>query len=193
MCGMIPSLADPERRALLGMARDTARRILMNASETPEAARPRIEGRFGGAFVTFWQGSLLRGCVGNFTPTADIAAAIEEATEASLHDPRFADDPITFDELPALTIELSLLTDPRPTSDPLSLTPGRHGIVIRYGGRSGCFLPKVAFERNWSAEEFLRNCCVMKAGLRPDAWRDPDATVLLFEAQSIRDDEKGRS
>jgi uncharacterized protein (TIGR00296 family) len=97
------------------------------------------------------------------------------------------DFPVTSVELPALTIEISLLTSPQPTDDPASLVPGVHGIVIVCGSRSGCLLPKVAIDRNWTAEEFLANCCTMKAGLAADAWQREDAVVSLFRATVFSD------
>lgn len=145
-------------------------------------ARPKVVGQYGGSFVTFWKGRNLRGCMGSFESTSDIAASVASVTELSLNDPRFRGDPITTDELGQLVIEISVLSDLVVTDDPLSLVPGRHGIVVRRGFQSGCFLPKVASDRNWSAEEFLSQCCTMKAGLAPDAWRDPDTEVLFFQA-----------
>lgn len=171
-----------DRQQLLRCARETAIHALGAAKGAPPE-KLSIEGRFGGAFVTLWRGSTLRGCIGSFVPTHDLAATIQELTRSSLKDARFTSDPIIAAELPELTIEVSILSDPKPTDDPASLVPGQHGIIIRRGGRSGCFLPKVALERGWSAEEFLSNCCTMKAGLDSDAWRGPDTEVLVFEAQ----------
>ena len=102
-------------------------------------------------------------------------------------DPRFTRNPITLDELPKLTIEISVLTDPVRTAHPETLIPGTHGIIITRGSRSGCFLPKVATDRGWSAEEFLSQCCTMKAGLPADAWRDRQASVYLFTADTFAD------
>ncbi len=171
-----------ERQGLLRCAREAAVHALGTVQgAAPE--KPSVEGRFGGAFVTLWRGGTLRGCIGSFAATRDLGATIQELTRSSLKDPRFTSDPIIAAELPELTIEVSILSDPKPTDDPVSLVPGQHGIIIRRGGRSGCFLPKVAVERSWSAEEFLSKCCTMKAGLDADAWRKPDAEVLLFEAQ----------
>ena len=170
-----------QRRLLLQLARATAEQALSPSSDE-SIDKPRIEGRFGGAFVTFWAGKSLRGCIGTFAPTTDIAGTIQEVTRASLQDPRFRTEPITADDLGDLEIEISILSDLAPASDPKSLVPGTHGIVVRRGSRSGCFLPKVASDRGWSAEEFLSNCCTMKAGLPEDAWREPDTEVLLFTA-----------
>ncbi len=178
-----------QRRQLLDFARQTARRILGNTTTDPTPVTPQIKGRFGGVFVTFWSGRALRGCVGTFAPTTDLAATIAEVTRSSLADARFVSDPITAAELPDLDIEISILTDPQPTHDPLSLIPGTHGIIVRRGGRSGCFLPHTALERGWSAVQFLSNCCTMKAGLDAAAWGDPQTQVLLFTADSFRESE----
>jgi len=179
-------LSDQHRRELLRWARESAQRILTQ-SGGDAAEPPKIEGRFGGAFVTFWSGRDLRGCVGTFASTTDLAATIADVTRSSLADPRFEGDPIAADELPGVEIEVSILTDPQPTSDPLSLVPGTHGIIVRRGARTGCFLPLVASERGWSAAEFLSRCCTMKAGLDADAWRDRETQVLLFTADSFRE------
>lgn len=177
-----------EQQLLLQVVRETARNLLgADAVGDTGESTPPVEGRFGGAFVTFWRGKMLRGCVGTFASTSDIVATLREVTRSSLNDSRFRANPITAEELPRLSIEVSILTDPCPTDDPASLIPGRHGIIIRLGDLSGCFLPKVAVDRAWSAEEFLSQCCVMKAALPADAWRDPETEVCLFEAQAFRE------
>jgi AmmeMemoRadiSam system protein A len=184
----IRSLED--KRALLRIARDTARESL----GVPGGAAPpegTIAGRFGGAFVTFWVGKKLRGCIGSFAATDDIADTIRAVTKRSLADPRFTTHPITAEELGDLDIEISILSALEVTTDPLSLKPGVHGIMIRRGARSGCFLPKVAAEHGWSAEVFLSNCCTMKAGLPADAWRDEQTEVALFTADVFSESEHG--
>ncbi len=185
MAGSQQAPLTENQRALLAFARSTARRILTGL-DTP-VARPSIDGRYGGAFVTFWRGKRLRGCVGTLAPTSDIVTTIEEVTANSLKDSRFQSAPVDAAELKSLTIEISLLSDPTPTNSPLSLTPGVHGIVVRLGNKSGCFLPQVASERGWSAETFLRQCCTTKAGLEQDAWKLPDAEALLFTAEVFDD------
>lgn len=169
------------RRRLLAVARHAAGMALgVKIARPPNV--PAIDGRFGGVFATLMSGAKLRGCVGTFVATDDIVTTVREMTRAALKDPRFTANPVTAEELPGLCIELSLLTTARRTDDPLSLVLGRHGIVVRRGDHRGCFLPKVATERGWSIEVFLSNCCTMKAGLSPDAWKHPKTDVLLFEA-----------
>ena len=46
----------------------------------------------------------------------------------------------------------------------------------------GVFLPQVATETGWSKEQFLSQLCAQKAGLPPDAWKDPNAHLEIFTA-----------
>ena len=183
MSSDVPRLSKEQRSALLRFVRERARQALEGTSAAPR--RLNVVGRFGGAFVTLRRGSRLRGCVGRFESTTDIVETLAKVTLASLDDPRFASCPITSEELGDITIEVSLLTDPIPTDDPMSLVPGVHGIIVRRDGLSGCLLPKVAVERSWSAEAMLSHCCTMKAGLPANAWRSPEAEVLLFTAEVL--------
>lgn len=175
-----------QRNAILRFVREVARSVL----EEPCGAapdRPTLPGRHGGAFVTLYRGKVLRGCVGTLCPTDDLAATLADVTGSALADPRFTSMPVTRVELDDLTIEVSLLSEPVRAEAPLSLVPGRHGIVVRGAGHSGCFLPKVAVEHGWSAEEFLSQCCVMKAGLPADAWKDAATQVYIFTAEVFSD------
>lgn len=179
-----------QRRELLRVAREDAKVVLHQStagSDVDPAFASGFGEPFGGVFVTLWNGDRLRGCRGLIMRIDDLPAAVREATRLSLTDPRFAGDPIVPDELPELSFEVSVLTDPQPTDDPLGMEIGRHGVIIRRGRRSGCFLPKVAAERGWSALECLQRCCEMKAGLSPDAWQNAETQVLLFTAESFRD------
>jgi len=104
----------------------------------------------------------------------------EMAKASATSDPRFFADPITAGELDQLDVEISVLSPLKRTDEPLSLRLGIDGIYIKRG--SGCFLPQVATETGWSKEEFLSYCCAHKAGLAPDAWREPETEVYLFTA-----------
>lgn len=175
-----------QRKRLLQLARDTAQRMLEGLSLAP-CDQLTIEGKAGGVFVTFWKVKMLRGCMGSFRSTDDIPAAVVEVTRNSLRDPRFTSNPINAKELPDLTIEISVLSASQRTQDPLSLKPGKHGIIVTRGTHSGCFLPHVASQRGLSAGEFLSMCCTMKAGLPADAWKDEKTEVRLFESDSFSD------
>jgi len=82
---------------------------------------------------------------------------------------------------------VSVLSELQPIEDPLDIELGVHGIYIARGGLSGCFLPEVATETGWSKEEFLSRCCGGKAGLAPDAWKDPQTKVYVFTSEKFAD------
>lgn len=147
---------------------------------TPPSAEPA--GGEGGAFVTLRKSRRLRGCMGTVECGRPVAEAVREAAiSAALHDPRFS--PVTLAELPDLTIEVSLLSRPEPMTSLRQLEIGRHGVIVRRGKQRGLFLPQVAVEHGLDREAFVARCCVEKAGLPADAWRDPQTEVLLFTTQ----------
>jgi len=57
------------------------------------------------------------------------------------------------------------------------------GVIVKSGFNSGVYLPQVATETGWSKEEFLTSLCAQKAGLRPDAWKDPATELYTFTAE----------
>jgi len=136
----------------------------------------------GGAFVTLRDVRRLRGCMGTFRPASSLNETIDRVARLACRDPRFVGNPVTADELRRLNIEISILGPLERTDDPLSLILGTHGILIRRGASSGCFLPHVATEAGWNVEQFLGKCCQLKADLEWDAWKKPDTDVLLFTA-----------
>jgi len=141
----------------------------------PEFSEPR------GVFVTLRQpNGELRGCIGYTEPRLPLAEAVRElAVRAAFHDPRFP--PLKAEEQEGLQLELSVLTPLEP-ADPERIEVGVHGLQIRYAGRAGLLLPQVASSRGWDAETFLQHTCV-KAGLPPEAWREPGAEVLWFRCE----------
>lgn len=137
-----------------------------------------------GCFVTLKTRDRLRGCIGQFISDRPLIELVAEMAEASVaKDPRFIDHRITPGELDDLDIEISVLSPLKRTSDPLSLRLGVDGIYIKRGYASGCFLPQVATETGWDAEQFLSYCCSHKAGLPPEAWKDSRTEVYLFTAE----------
>ncbi|MEK8022714.1 MAG: AmmeMemoRadiSam system protein A [Candidatus Hydrogenedentota bacterium] len=136
-----------------------------------------------GCFVSLHKRDRLRGCIGNFVADVPLAEMIPSmAAAAALSDPRF--DPVRADELDELSIELSILTPPARISSVREIRPGIDGILIRGArGKSGCFLPQVATETGWSAEEFVRRCLTEKAGLPADAFIKGEATIEIFQAE----------
>ena len=139
-----------------------------------------------GAFVTLKTGGQLRGCIGRFTSDLPLWDTVRGmAISSALEDSRFVGNRLRPGELDGLHVEVSVLSPLERTNDPLGIELGKHGIYIRRGNRSGCFLPQVATETGWSTEEFLSHCCAGKAGLPPNAWKDPKTEVLTFTAEII--------
>ncbi len=171
-----------KQQMLLKLARETIEAHLHNRPLPPLPEIPTEQANFGGAFVTLRHMEQLRGCIGQFLPSTGLAETTQHMALSSLQDPRFRANPVTANELPQITIEISVLSPLERTDDPLSLQPGVHGIYIRRGHQAGCFLPQVASEQGWDMEEFLSHCCTGKAGLPPDAWKDPETEVHSFTA-----------
>ncbi len=143
-----------------------------------------------GAFVTLTTAGRLRGCLGCFTSDEPIYLLVNRMAASSLtDDPRFSGDRIRADELHDVRIEISVLSPMRRSSDPLNeVERGKHGIYIKKGWQSGTYLPQVAVEHNMSLEEFLSSCCSGKAGLPPDAWKNPDTEVSVYTAQVFHEE-----
>jgi AmmeMemoRadiSam system protein A len=175
---------DTQKQTLLKIARDTVEAVIKGKQiEVPQSDDPELNAPCG-CFVTLKNHGRLRGCIGNFISDSPLIQLVAEMTKASATcDPRFFADRITAAELDQLDIEISVLSPLQKTSEPLNLQLGVDGIYIKKGHVSGCFLPQVATETGWSKEEFLSFCCSHKAGLAPDAWKDPDTEVYLFTAE----------
>ncbi len=177
-------LSSDQRLCLLALARASVaaacRGEAAPSSTSPDPAlrEPRA------CFVTLScpDGSL-RGCIGGLEARSPLTeAVVEMAAAAASRDPRFA--PVTPDELPGLRLDISALTPPQRIDPwaPGAIEVGRHGLVVSRGSRRGVLLPQVASERAWSVRTFLEQTC-RKAGLAPDAHRDPQTRVERFEAE----------
>lgn len=141
-----------------------------------------------GVFVTLRKQGGLRGCIGNFGTTTPLGTALERAAAGvATHDPRFP--PVSPDELPDLTVTVSLLHDRervqgKPEDRVSQVSIGRHGLDIQYQGRKGLLLPSVATDFGLDAMGFLQAVC-RKANLPDDAWQYPDATLYRFSATAF--------
>ncbi len=134
-----------------------------------------------GAFVTLTLRGRLRGCIGHIVgdaPLFETIAAMAEA--AAFDDPRFA--PLSREEFDHVAVEISVLSPLAPCPDASQVTVGRHGLLVRRGGRSGLLLPQVPVEWGWDRETFLDQTC-RKAGMEPGCWREPGTTLYWFEAE----------
>ncbi len=161
------------RAALVGHVRDGA------IPTVDAAAMPAVLRTPCGAFVTLEEHHQLRGCIGRFGAEQPLYKVVQEmAAAAATEDYRFS--PVQPSDLEKLSIEISVLTPMRKISSVDEIEPGKHGIYLRKGNRSGTFLPQVATETGWSKEEFLGHCAQDKAGIGWDGWKD--AEIYVYEA-----------
>lgn len=174
-------LTDEQQKTLLALARET---IALYVKEGKRPALPEAEGILGqmcGAFVTLHKRDRLRGCIGNMVGQGPLVETIQEmAIAAATQDPRFQQ--VKPEELAEIDIEISVLSPLIRIRDVNEIKVGTHGILMRRGLYQGVLLPQVATEWNWDREEFLSNTC-MKAGLPPDAWKDPETVIEIFSAE----------
>jgi AmmeMemoRadiSam system protein A len=131
-------------------------------------------------FVSLHRVDELRGCVGSLEARLPLVRQVaDSAYDAAFCDLRLA--PVSADELPELTIEISVLsalTEIEAGSEHAllgRLRPGIDGVVVREGERRATFLPKVweNFPLPYDFIEHLKR----KAGLPPRYW----SPTLRFE------------
>ncbi|MFA5864828.1 MAG: AmmeMemoRadiSam system protein A [Phycisphaerae bacterium] len=176
-------LNEPQKKYLLQLARTIVEAKVTGKPISVDPPQDAALFQPSGCFVTLHVDSHLRGCIGTFQADGPIYQTVREMAQAALQDSRFLHQPLRKDELNRLVIEISVLSPLSQTDDPLSLELGKHGIYIKRGHQSGCFLPQVATETGWTKEEFLSYCCTHKAGLPREAWKDKQTTVYLFTAE----------
>jgi AmmeMemoRadiSam system protein A len=178
-------ISERGRSVLLGIARRAIACRLEGVTFEPAVREPELL-RALGAFVTLRSGDgALRGCIGHLSPEVPLAQTVARVAVASAsEDPRFG--PVGRDELDALRIEVSVLSEYAPIA-PDAVEIGRHGLMIRCQGKSGLLLPQVAPEHGLDREAFLTAVC-RKAGLPREAWRDPECVLQGFTAEVFGED-----
>jgi AmmeMemoRadiSam system protein A len=173
--------------ALVALAAEAITEGLLEGAPTPPdlASQPGPLRVNGAAFVTLTKDGQLRGCIGSVGANRPLALdVVANAWAAASRDPRFP--PVTLEDLPELTLSVSVLTTPVPMTftdqtDLLSqIRPGVDGLIFMDAGRRGLFLPQV-WESLPSAPAFLAHL-KQKAGLPLDHWSG-SVRVERFEAR----------
>jgi len=171
-----------QKKILIKLARQTVEDYVRNGKRRDvDVTDPRLK-EIEGAFVTLRKNGELRGCIGNIIGRQPLCLTVRDMAIASAsEDQRFK--PVTADELDDIDVEVSVLSKPWRIKEHSEFELGKHGVIVRKGRNQGVFLPQVAEETGWSKEEFLSTLCSQKAGLPPDAWKDPDTILEVFTAQ----------
>lgn len=174
-------LNSEERESLLTISRQTIETYLRTGARLE--AKPLTERlkRKQGVFVTLHKRGELRGCIGYVEGIKPLYLAVQDmAISAATGDPRFP--PVTPPELPDIDIEITVLSPLKKIDSPDSVVVGKHGLIVRKGFYSGLLLPQVPVEQNWNREQFLAHTC-LKAGLPPDAYKDPKTELYVFTGE----------
>jgi AmmeMemoRadiSam system protein A len=142
------------------------------------------------SFVTLTLDGKLRGCVGSLAPPASqVEGIIHNARAAAFEDARF--DPLRREELPRLTVEVSLLSPLQAIvctdeGDLLrQLRPGVDGLVLDLDGQRALFLPQVWAELT-EPRAFLA-ALKRKAGWPTTFW-SPRIRTSTFTVEAWRDE-----
>lgn len=142
---------------------------------TREAIQARLDGKTyapgevpaelrapAGVFVTLSRNGVTRGCWGAAAPrSGNLATELAVAAGKVLtFDHRQA--PIRRGDLPGLVAHVSIVGKLDPVTDPASLLPRRHGLIVTAPGKGGVLLPGEAATATWQIAT-----CRRKAGLKP--------------------------
>ena len=137
-------------------------------------AKPPTSAAFafdGACFVTLYRGDELHGCIGSLEAHQPLLRDVaDNAVSAALRDPRATT--LELGDEQQLRVEVSLLSPlsrlpVKSRAEAISaLRPGLDGVVLRYHGRRGTFLPQV-WEELPEPHEFWRQL-LRKAGLPAD-------------------------
>ncbi|MBN1264011.1 MAG: AmmeMemoRadiSam system protein A [Anaerolineales bacterium] len=175
-----------DKRTLLRIARQAITAVVLNEPQPviPLDTLPQGLCETGASFVTLTIDGGLRGCIGSIEAVESLALDVQRhAVDAAFADPRFPR--VTSDELGSITIEISILTEPKPLDcpepeqRPACLRPGVDGVLIRSGVQRSTFLPQV-WEKLPDPVQFLEFLC-QKACLARNSWKHPDLEVLTYQ------------
>jgi AmmeMemoRadiSam system protein A len=175
-----PHLKANEKKLLLQIARDAITSYVTSSKTPDKDYETKALQTHAGCFVTIKKNGDLRGCIGNFISDIPLYKLVREmAVAAATKDPRFY--PMKNSDLQEFTLEISVLSPLHKISSVEEITIGTHGLYIEKNFSRGVLLPQVAVEHGWDKETFLAQTCV-KAGLRPDDWKE-SMEIFAFSAQ----------
>jgi AmmeMemoRadiSam system protein A len=178
-------LDSSEKAALLSLARMTLDSYLANKTIPPYY--PSLAGLVEkkGAFVSLHHGDELRGCIGQLYADRELYKIVQHCVvSAALEDSRFM--PVLKEEIPELSIEISVLTPFHRIRNIEEIEVGKHGLYLVQGRFRGLLLPHVATQYGWDRMTFLKQTC-RKSGLPESAWQDPATIIHTFEAEVFSD------
>jgi AmmeMemoRadiSam system protein B/AmmeMemoRadiSam system protein A len=186
-----PQLSPEQEKAIHRVASREVAAATMGRSanlDEPELAAIADEPLMG-VVVSLKRQGRLRGCCGVMGSPIKLGEAVSRAARrTAAEDVRLPR--VSPGELAYLDLEVWLLFNPQPVHErgadrAAAVTIGKHGLQISQGENRGLLLPGVAVESGLDSEGFLRQVC-LKAGLRPEAWKDDATQLQVFEGVAIR-------
>jgi AmmeMemoRadiSam system protein A len=179
-----------DKHILVEIARDAIIEELTGARRIDREALVRAHpwlAEKGAVFVTLNEYDQLRGCIGSIIAHEPlIDDVIRNAKAAAFSDPRFR--PLREEELEAIAIEVSLLSEPQPVAyrDTEELRriirPGIDGVILRLGNYQATYLPSV-WEQIGDFDTFFASLC-QKAGL-PGNCLEEHPQIWRYQAEKI--------
>lgn len=189
---MIKPLAEADQNILLNIAREALIHAV-HGHLLPDVdldTLPPSLSQDGASFVTLTISGRLRGCIGTLEAYQPLAQDVQEhAVAAGLYDPRFPQ--VTPDEIPEISIEVSVLTPRQPLSyeKPQELLEkikvGVDGVVFVDGYRKATFLPQV-WDKLPEPAQFFSHLC-LKMGSPADLWREKKLDVYTYQVQEFHE------
>lgn len=177
-----------EGEVLLDLAYAAIAERLRRPAHAPARARePDYLRELGASFVTLEFGERLHGCIGTIEPHRPLGEDLRRnALLAAFEDPRSG--PLQADELDRVDLSVAVLgpltrlafRDEREAR--AKLRPRVDGLLLRWRGNRGVFLPKV-WDKLPTSREFLDQL-KRKAGLPTDFWA-PDLEIDRYEVRSF--------
>src|SRR2546425_332773 len=134
-------LPEEDRQLLLGIARKVVEEHLSGKPPHLSEIQHGVASEPHCVFVSIHNGKHLRGCIGNIMPDQSLYRTTARcAVAAATSDPRFA--PVTLDELPRVSFELSVISTPEPVHNLNDIELGKHGLIVSKGSARGLLLPQ---------------------------------------------------
>ncbi len=185
-------LTDTDKAYLLQLARQTVSMYLKDKTiPSPDETEltDNVKQKLG-CFVTLEHRKRgLRGCIGIFERNKPLYKNVISRAVLATQDSRFWRDPVTYQELKDIDIEISVLTAPKnlPFKSPedllSQLRPNLDGVILytRYGHST--YLPQV-WEHFSRKKDFLSNLC-QKHGAPKDTWKKDFQNVQIQTYQAV--------
>ncbi len=188
-------LSPDDRKRLLELAREAMtdavtgkRKKDIDISSISDPLR-----QIGASFVTLTIEGDLRGCIGTLEAYQPLYRDVQDhAIQAALEDYRFP--PVTAEEIPLISIEISRLTSPvplpykKPEELPGLLKPHVDGVILKDGFHRATFLPQV-WQQLPEPPIFLSHLC-QKMGAAPDLWKRKVLEVSIYHVEEFSESPK---